>query len=103
MIRTSHPPAVSVEPLVNGSPQLAVFGGPAVFAEKLHVGRPNIGSRERFLERVGDLLDRRWLTNDGPFVQELERRIADMVGVRNCVAMCNATVALEIAARALGL
>src|SRR5262249_13584345 len=47
--------------------------------------------------------DRKWLTNDGPYVQEFERRIADLVGVKHCIAMCNATVALEIAIRALGM
>lgn len=49
------------------------------------------------------MLDRRWLTNDGPLVKEFEQRVADYVGVKHCVAMCNATVALEIAIRALGL
>jgi dTDP-4-amino-4,6-dideoxygalactose transaminase len=82
---------------------LAIFGNPPAFAEKLHVGRPNIGNRARFLERINDMLDRNWLTNDGPYVQEFEKRLADFVSVRHCVAMCNATVALEIAIRALGL
>ena len=36
------------------------------------------------------MLDRRWLTNNGPFVQEFERRIADFLGVKHCIAMCNA-------------
>jgi dTDP-4-amino-4,6-dideoxygalactose transaminase len=83
--------------------QLALFGDPPAFCEKLHVGRPNIGDRERLLARINDMLDRRWLSNNGPYVQEFERRIADMVGVRHCVAICNATVALEIAIRALGM
>src|SRR5215472_16011281 len=82
---------------------LALFGGTPAFAEKLHVGRPNIGDRDRLLARFNDMLDRRWLTNDGPFVQEFERRICEYVGVRHCVAMCNATIALEIATRALEL
>jgi dTDP-4-amino-4,6-dideoxygalactose transaminase len=83
--------------------EMAIFGGEPAFAEKLHVGRPNIGDRDRLLERINDILDRRWLTNAGVYVQEFERRIADMVGVRHCIAMCNGTVALEIAIRALGL
>lgn len=82
---------------------LAIFGNPPAFAEKLHVGRPNIGNRERLLARINDMLDRNWLTNDGPYVQQLEKQIAEFVGARNCVAMCNGTVALEIAIRALGL
>jgi len=83
--------------------ELAIFTGSPAFAEKLHVGRPNVGDRERLLERINGILDRRWLTNDGPEVQELERRIAAFVGVRHCVAMCNATIAMEIAIRALDL
>ena len=82
---------------------LAIFGGPPAFDEKLHVGRPNIGNRQRLLERINDLLDGRWLTNSGPYVQEFERRIADLLDVRHCIAMCNGTVALEIAFRAAGL
>jgi dTDP-4-amino-4,6-dideoxygalactose transaminase len=74
-----------------------------IFEQPLHVGRPNIGSRETFLKYVGDIFDRRWLSNNGPLVQELESRIADYLGVKHCVAMCNGTVALEIAIRALGL
>jgi dTDP-4-amino-4,6-dideoxygalactose transaminase len=82
---------------------LAIFGGPASFAAPLHVGRPNIGDRAAFLERVNDLLDRRWLTNHGPYAEEFEREIAQSVGARHCIAVCNATVALEIATRACGL
>lgn len=82
---------------------LAIFGGKPAFNEKLHIGRPNIGNRHRLLKRINCLLDNRWLTNDGPFVQEFERRIADFLGVRNVVAMCSGTVALEIAIRALDL
>src|SRR5579872_5774228 len=82
---------------------LAIFGKPPAFAEKLHVGRPNLGNRERLMQRISDMLDRNWLTNDGPYVQDFEKRLAQFLGVRNCVAMCNATISLEIAIRALGL
>jgi dTDP-4-amino-4,6-dideoxygalactose transaminase len=82
---------------------LAVFGGCPCFDEQLHVGRPNIGDRRRLLERINDLLDRRYLTNDGPLVHEFERRVAETVGVKHCIATCNGTVALEIAIRATGL
>jgi dTDP-4-amino-4,6-dideoxygalactose transaminase len=82
---------------------LAIFGGEPAFAESLHVGRPNIGSRDAFLARVKDMLDRRWLSNDGPFVKELEQNLARYLGVNHCVLICNATIALEITARALGL
>lgn len=83
--------------------RLAIFGGVPAFENPLHVGRPNIGNRERLLARINDILDRRWLSNNGPCVQELEQRIAGLVGVKHCIAMCNATVALEILIRALEL
>jgi dTDP-4-amino-4,6-dideoxygalactose transaminase len=82
---------------------LAINGAPPAFAEPLHVGRPNVGDRAAFLARVERILDARWFTNNGPMVRELEERIASMSGVRHCVAMCNATIALEIAIRALDL
>ena len=82
---------------------LAIWGAPPAFKQRLHVGRPNIGNREHLLERIGDLLDRRWLTNDGPFLQEFEKRISERLGVKHCIAVCNATVGLEIAIKATGL
>src|SRR5215216_6976868 len=82
---------------------LAYFGARPLFEVPLHVGRPNIGDRERLLERFNDILDRRWLSNGGPCVQELERTIEKLLGVKHCVTMCNATIALDIASRALGL
>jgi dTDP-4-amino-4,6-dideoxygalactose transaminase len=83
--------------------QLAIFGGKPAFAETLHVGRPNIGNRDRLLERINDILDRRWLSNGGHYVKQLERQIEERLGVKHCIAMCNGTVALEIAIRALNL
>lgn len=98
----ANPPAACAK-RIRGPEDLAVNGAPPAYAEPLHVGRPNIGDRADFLGRVEALLDRRWLTNNGPLVQELERRIADYLGVRHVIAMCNGTIALEIAIRALGL
>jgi len=85
------------------TPALAIFGNAPAFAEQLHVGRPNIGNRERFLARLNDILDRRWLSNRGEYVIELERRICDLIGVRNCILVCNGTIGLELLVRALGL
>lgn len=79
---------------------LAVFGGPEAFLHPLYVGRPTIGDRERFLARLEWALNNNWLTNGGPLVREFETRVADLVGVRHCVATCNATIALELILRA---
>ena len=54
------------------------------------------------MARLNAMLDRRWLSNDGPLVQEFEARVAEYLGVKHVLAMCNATVALEIAYKAVG-
>ena len=82
---------------------LAILGGAPAFPEPVHVGRPNIGDRARLMERIEGVINRRWLTNDGPLVHEFEEAISAMLGVPHCIAMCNGTVALEIAIRAAGL
>lgn len=88
---------------ISSPADLAIHGAPPAFAEIVHVGRPNIGDREQFLRYADGIFDRRWLTNNGPLVQEFEQRVAAHLGVRHCVAMCNGTIALEIAIRALDL
>ena len=99
-----HVRAQSSNPSMDSSiDTLAILNGVPKFAEPLHVGRPNLGNRQTLLTRIDEMLERRWLTNDGPFVREFERRICELIDVQHCVTMCNATVALEIAIRALEL
>jgi dTDP-4-amino-4,6-dideoxygalactose transaminase len=83
--------------------ELAIFGGAPAFAEKLYVGRPNIGNRQRLHQRLDEILDRRWLTNEGPCALEFEARLAALAGTRHAIAFCNATVALELLVRAANL
>ncbi len=73
------------------------------FSAPLHVGRPNVGDTEAFHDMVADMFDRRWFTNDGPFVQQLEREIAERLGVGNIVATVNGTSALELLIQGLEL
>ncbi len=82
---------------------MAYFGGAPAFEEILHVGKPNFGNREKFLNRISDILDTRWFSNAGPMVSEFEEKVANLIGVKHCIAMSNGTVALEIAIRALEL
>ena len=67
------------------------------------MSRPNTPNRERLFKRIGRALDDRRLSNDGPFVQELEYQVAELHQVEHCVAVSSGTMGLEIAARALGL
>jgi dTDP-4-amino-4,6-dideoxygalactose transaminase len=81
----------------------AILGGLPAFSSHLHVGCPNIGDRTRFLDLIDSMLERLWLSNQGPYVQEMEKKIAGYLGVKHCVLICNGTAALEIAIRALDL
>lgn len=82
---------------------LAALGGVPEFNDTLHVGRPNTGDRAKLLERMNEVLDNKWFTNAGPMVRSLEQRLAEFLGVKHCIAICNGSVALEIAFRALEL
>ena len=63
--------------------ELAIWGGSPEFESPLHVGRPNIGDRDFFLSNVNEVLDNKWLTNNGPKVNEFEKKLADYIGVKN--------------------
>jgi dTDP-4-amino-4,6-dideoxygalactose transaminase len=69
----------------------------------LHVGAPNTGNRQDFLERADGIFKRNWFTNSGPLVEEFEEKLAEYLGVKHCITVCNGTVALEIAISALEL
>jgi len=88
---------------ITSTQDLAINGASPAFNEPLHVGYPNLGNREAFLKYADDIFERKRLSNNGPLVQELEQRIAEHHQVKHCVAICNGTVALEIAIRALEL
>jgi dTDP-4-amino-4,6-dideoxygalactose transaminase len=82
---------------------LAIAGAPPAFSAPMHVGRPNIADPEGYLDMVRGMLETNFLTNNGPLVQAFEQRLAETLGVEHVVVMCNATIAMEIAVRALGL
>ncbi|MFZ1527352.1 MAG: DegT/DnrJ/EryC1/StrS family aminotransferase [Ferruginibacter sp.] len=55
---------------------------------------------ERYLK---DIWERKWLTNHGPLVQELEKKLRDYLGVKHLFFVNNGTIALQIAIKALKL
>ena len=69
----------------------------------LVVGRPNLVDAEGFTEDMRQILESRLFTNHGPFEKQLEATVEQYLGVRHAVAVCNATLGLELALRALEL
>ena len=82
---------------------LGIFGGKPEFQEPVHVGQLNLPSWERFEEAFSGIFARRYFTNHGPLVRELDQRLAGYLGVRNVVCVTNGTVALMVACKALDL
>lgn len=83
--------------------QLSIFGGPPLFSTPLVVGQPDLSAQNRMLERIRNVLDSGWITNNGPLVKQFENEICDLTGANHCIAVCNGTMALQIMAKACGL
>ncbi len=82
---------------------LALLGAPPLFAVPRHVNRPHVPDKAAFDARINAAWERRWFTNDGPLVKELEQRLCDYLDVPHCVLMSNATAALDLTMKALGV
>ena len=58
------------------------------------------GNEERYL---ADCIKTGWISSEGPFVHRLEEGLAARMGREHGVAVCNGSVALDVAVAALGL
>ncbi len=67
------------------------------------VTKPYLPSREKLNRYIDSIYERNWLTNNGPLVQELTRRLKNYLGVENLLLVTNGTLALQVAYRALGI
>lgn len=82
---------------------LAAFGGKPAFPEPLPVGQLYFPDLKRTEAAFRDIFRRRYFTNHGPLVKELDRRFAAHLGVGHAVCVTNGTVALMVALQALEL
>lgn len=69
----------------------------------INVTKTFLPCKERYLSYVDEIYNNNWITNNGPMVRRLEKRLAEYLGVKNIVLVANGTVALEIAYRTLDL
>lgn len=82
---------------------LAICGGQPRFETPRHVGTPTIPDRATLHTRLDQMLDARRLTNDGPFVRDFESRLSRLNGDVEAIAVCNATVGMQLLLKALDL
>lgn len=88
------------EQILSGPP--ALLGGNPAFPEKLPLVRPTIPDPEGLGNTVEAILRSGTLTN-GPYVRELEMKVADYLGVDHCVAVASCTAGLMLVLRAAGI
>ncbi|MEO7041572.1 MAG: DegT/DnrJ/EryC1/StrS family aminotransferase [Gemmatimonadaceae bacterium] len=66
----------------------------------INVSRPVLPPFEEFVERLRGIWASRQLTNDGPLVSELERGLAEFLGIKHAILVANGTIAIQFAVRA---
>jgi len=69
----------------------------------INVTKTYLPNPEKYKSYVDKIFSSGWVTNNGQFVQELEKRLCEHLGVNNLLLVSNGTLALQIAYRALGI
>ncbi len=69
----------------------------------INVTKTYLPNKEKYKKYIDEIYENGWLTNNGPLVQRLEKRLAKYLGVKNIILVSNGTVALEIAYRTLDI
>ncbi len=70
-------------------------------ANKIFVTQPLMPPLQEFLPYLNKIWESAWLTNGGPFHEELEAALADYLGVEHLALFANGTIALVTALQTL--
>ncbi len=65
------------------------------------VNTPLLNGNEK--KYLNECIDTGWISSEGPFVKSLEEQFAKKMGREHGIAVCNGTVALELALKAVGI
>lgn len=69
----------------------------------INVTKPYQPNKQKFLSLINRVYEKGTWTNNGPLVQELEKRLASFLGVENIVLVSSGTMALQFGYKALEL
>lgn len=69
----------------------------------INVTKTYLPDKDKYKKYIDEIYANGWVTNNGPLVKKLEKKLAKYLGVKNIVLVANGTVALEIAYRTLDL
>ncbi|MBU4099166.1 DegT/DnrJ/EryC1/StrS family aminotransferase [Patescibacteria group bacterium] len=70
---------------------------------KIFVSKPFLPPIEKYIHYVQQVWDNCYLTNNGPLVRELEKKLKAYLGVKHIFFVSNGTIALQLAIKALNL
>ena len=65
------------------------------------VNEPLLNGNEK--KYLCECIDTGWISSEGPFVKEFEKKMCSIIGRKYGIAVSNGTAALEVAAQALGI
>lgn len=69
----------------------------------IYVTMPSLAPLDEYVELLKGVWERGILTHNGPLVQQFERELGNILGLKNLVAVSNGTIALQMALKALDL
>ena len=69
----------------------------------INVTQPFLPPYDVYEKYIKQIWERKWLTNNGPLVQELEKKLKDYLGVKHLFYTNNGTIAIQIAIKAMEL
>lgn len=69
----------------------------------INVTQPFLPEFNEYTSLIQGIWERKWLTNNGPLVNELELKLKEHLSVNHLLYLSNGTVALQIAIKALDL
>ena len=88
---------------MSAAPPLALFGATPLFDRPIANGQRFFPDWTQYEAMFQDIFKRQYYTNDGPLTQQLERRLAERLGVRHAMCVTNEFIGLVSAAQALGV
>lgn len=83
--------------------QGATFADPMSDHKPIYVTKAFVPPIEEYAEQLRRIWSTGQLTNQGPLALELEKLLAERLGVPHCLFMANGTLAIQLAIRALGV
>lgn len=70
---------------------------------EIYVTQSDLPDLDEYIMYLKKIWESKWLTNDGNFVQQLEKQLKDFFRVRNMLLVSNGTLALQIALKVMGM